>query len=163
MNCASTSAATSVSPINSAAAPSPTLRSSAERGAAMRQSLATTSTFFAVPAFTASSAGAQRSGTGAQRAAEVGGDDVAAEIERLGDDAGALLLLVWIRRRGEQHAADAGAVDAAQAVGGRRHRHGHAVLVEIGDRALAAAAALALRPPPAIAANGSRHIGMYAP
>jgi hypothetical protein len=88
----------------------------------------------------------QRVEAGAQRAAEVRGADVAAQVESLREERRTLLLAEGIRRRREEHAVDRTAVEAAQAVHRGRHGHGDGVLVVPGDRLLGAAV---LRGPPA--------------
>ena len=83
--------------------------------------------------------GAERRRTRAQRIADVGGHDVAPQVERLRDDRRALLLLERVRGGREEDAVDGRPVDTLETADRGGHRHGEGVLVPVGHRLLGAA------------------------
>jgi hypothetical protein len=80
--------------------------------------------------------GDERRSPGPQRARDVERGGLAADVERLGDDAGVLPVIERRRRRGEIQRRDFGAAVLAEAIPRRLDRHGHRILIPVADRAL---------------------------
>ncbi len=134
-------AATASAPTRNAAAPSPKLRSSAERGAAGRQSLATTSTCRAEPAFTASAAARRAVVPARTESAKSAVTTSRRRSSALATTLAACFSLYGYEVDANRTPSTSDAVDAVEAIRTCGDGHRDRVLVEVRDGPFAAAAA----------------------